>query len=250
MEPTDDRFDLTGRVALVTGASGGIGSAVALRLAGAGAAVAVGYGHHGDAADRLVEAITARGGRAAAVGADLRRPDAPGRLADTVAEQLGPVDILVANAGVGRLLALDDIDLETWEEHQAVNLRAPFLLAQRVVPGMKARQWGRIVFISSVAAFTGGIVGPHYASSKAGLLGLTHSLAGALAAHGVTVNAVAPGLVEETGMLPGSPDELKASVPVGRLGRPDEVADLVLAVVTNAYLTNQTISLNGGSYPR
>jgi len=246
----DDRSDLTGRVALVTGASGGIGSAVAVRLARAGATVAVGFGHHGDAADRLAEAITASGGRASAVGADLSRPEAAGELVDSVAKRLGPIDILIANAGVGRQLALEDIDLATWEEHQAVNLRAPFLLAQRVAPGMKARQWGRIVFISSVAAFTGGIVGPHYASSKAGLLGLTHSLAATLAAHGVTVNAVAPGLVEETGMLPGSPDELKTRVPVGRLGQPDEVADLVLAVVTNGYLTNQAISLNGGSYPR
>jgi 3-oxoacyl-[acyl-carrier protein] reductase len=115
---------------------------------------------------------------------------------------------------------------------------------------MRARQWGRIVFISSVAAFTGGIVGPHYASSKAGLLGLTHSLAAALAPHGVTVNAIAPGLIEETGMLPGNPDDLKGRVPVGRLGRPEEVADLVLAVVSNGYLTNQTLSLDGGSYPR
>jgi 3-oxoacyl-[acyl-carrier protein] reductase len=241
---------VVGRVALVTGASGGIGSAVALRLAGAGAAVAVAYGHHGDAAGRLVEAITDRGGRAVAVGADLRRPEAPGELVDDVEGRLGRVDILIANAGVGRRAVLEEIDVDTWDEHQAVNLRAPFLLAQRVVPAMRAEQWGRIVFISSVAAFTGGIVGPHYASSKAGLLGLTHALAGPLAAQGITVNAIAPGLVEETGMLPGSPDELKARVPVGRLGRPEEVAGLVLAVVTNGYLTNQAISLDGGSYPR
>jgi 3-oxoacyl-[acyl-carrier protein] reductase len=246
----DEHDGLTGRVALVTGASGGIGSAVALRLAAAGAAVAVGFGRQAGPAERLVETITVRFGRAVAVGADLRRPEAPGELVDDVEDRLGPVDILIANAGVGRRLALEDVDLETWEEHQAVNLRAPFLLAQRVVPGMRVRQWGRIVFISSVAAFTGGIVGPHYASSKAGLLGLTHALAVPLAAHGVTVNAIAPGLVEETGMLPGNPDELKTRVPVGRLGRPAEVADLVVAVISNGYLTNQTISLDGGSYPR
>ncbi|HEV8627140.1 MAG TPA: SDR family NAD(P)-dependent oxidoreductase [Acidimicrobiia bacterium] len=241
---------LTRRVALVTGASGGIGSAIALRLAGAGAAVAVAYGRQADRPARLVEAITNRGGRAVALGADLRQPDAPGSLVDAATERLGPVDILIANAGVGRRLSLEEVDLDDWDEHQAVNLRAPFLLAQLVVPGMRARQWGRIVFISSVAAFTGGIVGPHYASSKAGLLGLTHSLAAALAPHGVTVNAIAPGLIEETGMLPGNPDDLKGRVPVGRLGRPEEVADLVLAVVSNGYLTNQTLSLDGGSYPR
>ena len=247
----DDRDDvLTGRVALVTGASGGIGSAVALRLARAGAAVAVGYGQHGEAAERLVEVITNRGARAVAVGVDLRDPAAPARLAGAVGDRLGPVDVLVANAGVGRRLALDEIDVDAWDEHQAVNLRAPFLLAQAVAPGMRARQWGRIVFISSVAAFTGGIVGPHYAASKAGLLGLTHSLAAGLAPHGVTVNAIAPGLIQETGMLPGTPDELKGRVPVGRLGRPEEVADLVAAVVANGYLTNQALSVDGGSYPR
>lgn len=241
---------LARRVALVTGASGGIGSAVALRLAGAGAAVALAYGRQADGAGRLVEAITNHGGRAVAFGADLRQPDAPSALVDAVTDRLGPVDVLIANAGVGRRLSLEEIDLDAWDEHQAVNLRAPFLLAQRVVPGMRSRQWGRIVFISSVAAFTGGIVGPHYASSKAGLLGLTHSLAATLAPHGVTVNAIAPGLIEDTGMLPGSPDDLKGRVPVGRLGRPEEVADLVLAVVGNGYLTNQTLSLDGGSYPR
>jgi 3-oxoacyl-[acyl-carrier protein] reductase len=245
----DDRSPLSDRVALVTGASGGIGSAVALRLAAAGAAVAVAYGRQAAAAQRLAETITSRGGRAVAAGADLREPDGPGRLVDTVAERLGPVDVLVANAGVGRQVALDDIDLATWEEHQAVNLRAPFFLAQRVVPGMRSRQWGRIVFISSVAAFTGGIIGPHYASSKAGLLGLTHSLAAALAPQGITVNAITPGLVE-TEMLPAGRDELKARVPVGRLGQPEEVAELVVAVVTNGYLTNQALSLDGGTYPR
>jgi 3-oxoacyl-[acyl-carrier protein] reductase len=245
----DDRSPLSDRVALVTGASGGIGSAVALRLAAAGAAVAVAYGRQAAAAQRLAETITSRGGRAVAAGADLREPDGPGRLVDTVAERLGPVDVLVANAGVGRQVALDDIDLATWEEHQAVNLRAPFFLAQRVVPGMRSRQWGRIVFISSVAAFTGGIIGPHYASSKAGLLGLTHSLAAALAPQGITVNAITPGLVE-TEMLPAGRDELEARVPVGRLGQPEEVAELVVAVVTNGYLTNQALSLDGGTYPR
>ena len=246
----EDSSVLAGRVALVTGASGGIGSAVALRLARAGVAVAAAYGHQAAAAERLVEAIGDGGGRAMAVGADLRRPEAPGELVDAVEDGLGPIDILIGNAGLGRRAALEDIDLETWDAHQAVNLRAPFLLAQRVVPGMRERRWGRIVFVSSVAAFTGGIVGPHYAASKAGLLGLTHSLASRLAAHGVTVNAVAPALIEDTGMLPGSPEELRSSIPVGRLGRPEEVAALVLAIVTNAYLTNQAISLDGGAYPR
>ena len=115
---------------------------------------------------------------------------------------------------------------------------------------MRERGFGRILFVSSVAAFTGGVVGPHYAASKAGLHGLTHWLASRLAGAGVTVNALAPALIERTGMLPGSSDELRARIPVGRLGRPEEVADLALSVLTNAYLTNQVFTLDGGMYAR
>lgn len=115
---------------------------------------------------------------------------------------------------------------------------------------MAERGFGRVLFISSVAAFTGGVVGPHYAAAKAGLHGLTHSLAARFAHSGVTVNALAPALIADTGMLPGEPDELRQRVPVGRLGRPGEVADLAVAVLRNAYLTNQIISLDGGIYPR
>jgi 3-oxoacyl-[acyl-carrier protein] reductase len=114
---------------------------------------------------------------------------------------------------------------------------------------MAARGFGRILFVSSVAAFTGGVVGPHYAASKAGLHGLTHWLASRLAGDGVTVNAVAPALIEATGMLPGATEELRARIPVGRLGTPDEVADLALAVLRNGYLTNQVFTLDGGIYP-
>lgn len=132
----------------------------------------------------------------------------------------------------------------------AVNLRAPFLLAQRTVPGMCARGFGRVLFVSSVAAFTRGIVGPHYAASKAGLHGLTHFLAARAAPMGVTVNAVAPALITETGMLPGNPEELRSRVPVGRLGQPAEVADLALAMLRNPYMTNQVVSVDGGMHPR
>jgi 3-oxoacyl-[acyl-carrier protein] reductase len=132
----------------------------------------------------------------------------------------------------------------------AVNLRAPFLLAQRAVPGMRERGFGRILFVSSVAAFTGGMVGPHYAASKAGLHGLTHYLAVRLAKDGITVNALAPALVTGTAMLPGDPEELRDRVPVRRLGRPAEVADLAMAILANGYLTNQVIGLDGGMYPR
>jgi len=118
-----------------------------------------------------------------------------------------------------------------------------------LLPGMAKRGFGRVLFMSSVAAFTGGLVGPHYAASKAGLHGLTHSMAAQYAKSGVTVNAIAPALITETGMVPDEDQELRRRVPVGRLGRPAEVADLALAVLRNPYLTNQVISVDGGVYP-
>ena len=241
---------LSGRVALVTGASGGIGGAIAERLAAAGAAVALGYSGGEAPARALAERLEAAGGRAVALGADLRRADAAGELVDAAVAELGPLDILVANAGLGRVQTLEDVSIHDFDETLAVNLRAPFLLAQRVAPEMARKKFGRILFVSSVAAFTGGIVGPHYAASKAGLHGLTHFLAARLAASGVTVNALAPALITETGMLPGEPEELRERIPVGRLGRPFRVADLALAVLANGYVTSQVIPVDGGMYPR
>jgi 3-oxoacyl-[acyl-carrier protein] reductase len=243
-------ISLEGRVALVTGASGGIGRAIALSLSAAGASVALGYGANDAAAHQLAGQITAAGGQAAALSADLAYAAEVIRLAEEAEDTFGPVDVLVNNAGMGRRQPLESIAIEDFDETMAVNLRAPFLLAQRLVPGMAKRGYGRVLFMSSVAAFTGGIVGPHYAASKAALHGLTHSLAARFARSGVTVNAIAPALIAETGMLAGEEDELRQRVPVGRLGRPAEVADLALAVLRNPYLTSQVISLDGGSYPR
>lgn len=248
--PTLDLDRLDGRIALVTGGSGGIGRALVRRLAAEGAGVAVGYGGRAEAAQQLVAEIVADGAQAIAVGADLRLPTASGTLIKAVEAALGPIDVLVSNAGLGRTQPWEEVGSEDFDEVIAVNLRAPFLLAQRVLPGMRERRFGRILFMSSVAAFTGGIVGPHYAASKAGLHGLTHFLAGQLAPFGVTVNALAPALIAETGMLPGDPDQLRQQIPVKRLGRPDEVADLALAVLRNPYLTNQVLSLDGGLHPR
>jgi 3-oxoacyl-[acyl-carrier protein] reductase len=184
-------------------------------------------------------------------GADLADRDALHRLVDDVERELGPIDVLVPNAGVGRIRQqIEDVTDADWDDHLAVNLTAPFLLARRVAPGMRSRGFGRILFVSSVAAFTGGVVGPHYAGSKAGLHGITHWLASRLAGDGVTVNAIAPALIEGTGMLPGGSDELRARIPVGRLGTPEEVADLAVAVLRNGYLTNQVLTVDGGIYSR
>jgi 3-oxoacyl-[acyl-carrier protein] reductase len=238
-----------GRVALVTGASGGIGRAVALALADAGATVAVHYGSGADAARALAETIASRGGSATPFGADLRDPDAPVQLVDRVGAELGPIALLVNNAGVGRRLTWEQTTLEAFDESYAVNLRAPFLSTRRALPAMVSAGFGRVLFLSSVAARTGGVVGPHYAAAKSGLHGLTHSLAGSLAGSGVTVNALAPALIAGTAMLPGDPDELRARIPVGRLGEPAEVAELALSVMRNGYITNQVISIDGGMFP-
>ena len=244
--------DLDGRVALVTGASRGIGAAVALRLAGAGADVGVAFLSDREGALAVGQAVREAGRKVALLQADMAVPADVRALVSQTESELGHVDILVANAGTGPRAALEGIDVEAWDRVMAVNLRAPFLLAQAVTPGMRERGFGRIVLMSSVAAFTGGILGPHYTSSKAGLIGLARALARSLAPHGVTVNAVAPALVETDMIDEGASDldELAGSIPVGRLGRPEEVADLVLAVVGNAYITGQTFSIDGGLHPR
>jgi 3-oxoacyl-[acyl-carrier protein] reductase len=242
--------ELQGKVALVTGASGGVGSAIANGLAAEGATLALAYGSRAEPARRLAAEITNGGGRATAVGADLRSATAPEELVDAVEGTLGAVDVLVANAGTGRIASYETVDAAMFDEALAVNLRAPYLLARRVLPGIIDRGFGRILFISSVAAFTGGIVGPHYAASKAGLHGLTHYLASRTASSGVTVNAIAPALIADTGILPGDPDQLAAKIPVGRLGTTAEVAKLTVAVLQNDYITNQVISIDGGIHPR
>ena len=245
--------ELEGRVALVTGASRGIGAAIAERLSEAGADVAVVYGDDEEAANGVVARIERGGRRAIAVGGDLRDPEALEETCRLAEGSLGSVDVSVSNAGIAPVQSLEEISNSDWDQVMEVNLRPAFLLARRLAPGMRGRGWGRIVFVSSVAAFTGGIVGPHYTASKAALIGLAHSLAGSLAPHGVTVNAVAPALIEGGATLPGGGEEhpeLAQNVPVGRLGTPEEVAQTVHAIVSNPFITAQTISVDGGMYPR
>ncbi len=248
-------MDLEGRVALVTGASRGIGAAIAEGLARAGADVAVGYGSNGDAASRVVARIERAGRRAVAVGGDLRDPTTVDRIGGEAGRSLGPVDVLVSNAGIAPRQRLEEVSVEDWDRVMEVNLRPAFLLAKQFAPGMRERGWGRIVLVSSVAAFTGGLVGPHYTASKSALIGLAHSLAASLAPHGVTVNAVAPALIEGGGTLPGGgsdemPERLAERIPVGRLGVPEEVAQVVCSLVAYPFVTAQTVSVDGGMHPR
>lgn len=239
--------ELAGKVALVTGASRGIGRAVAMALGRAGADVAVNYRTRKEAAEQTCALVAGQGRRAVAVRADVSVAEEVARLVSTVERELGPVAILVNNAGVARQQRLEAIREEDWDELLATNLKSAFLVTQAALPGMRARKWGRIIFVSSVAAQTGGVVGPHYAASKAGLLGLTHSYASLLAREGITVNAVAPALIA-TEMVTANPQARPEIIPLGRFGAPEEVAEVVVLLARNGYLTGQTINVNGGWY--
>ncbi|HEY0481271.1 MAG TPA: 3-oxoacyl-ACP reductase family protein [Kofleriaceae bacterium] len=238
---------LEGRVALVTGGSRGIGRAIALALADSGASVAVNYRTRGEDAAAVVREIEAQGRRAIAAGADVSCEPEVERLFAEVSAALGPIDVLVSNAGIANPATIDTLDLARWDEAIAVNLRSAFLVSSKVIASMRARRWGRIIYITSTAAQTGGIVGPHYAASKAGLIGLMHGYASWLARDGVTVNAVAPALIE-TDMTTTSVKARADRIPVGRLGRVEEVAGLVCEIAANGYITGQTFQVNGGLY--
>lgn len=241
------KASLDGRVALVTGASRGIGRSIALALASAGARVAVNHRAARDEARAVVREIETQARHAIDVQADVSDAGEVETMIASVQRELGPVEILVHNAGIARALPLDALHLATWDATFAVNLRAAFILSSAVIPEMRARHWGRLLYISSSAARIGGIVGPHYAASKAGLEGLMHSYASLLAREGITANAVAPALVE-TEMLAGNREATPDRLPVGRLGTPDEVAEIVVAVAANGFITGQTIQVNGGLY--
>jgi len=237
--------DLHNRVALVTGASRGIGAAIALALAEAGAAVAVNYRERAEEAESIADAIRGRGGRALTVGADVSQSDAVAAMVERVAAELGAIDVLVNNAGIGLVRTIDDLTEADFDLTIAVNLKSAFLCTQAVLPAMRARKWGRIVNISSGAARGPGALGLHYNASKAGMEGLTRGYAARLVKEGITVNAVAPTLIE-TDMMRGRED-LVARIPMGRLGQPDEVAQAVLMVIGNAFMTGQTVQINGGT---
>jgi 3-oxoacyl-[acyl-carrier protein] reductase len=241
-------FDLKQRTALVTGASRGLGRAISLSLAAAGANVAVNYRARREDAAEVVKEIEGMGGRAIAIQGDVAVMDQVRTIVDGVTSELGSPDILVANAGVARPFAFDKVSAALWDETMSVNLRSAFLLASAAIPAMRQRRWGRVIFVSSDAASLGGIVGPHYAASKAGLIGLMHSYASNLAQDGVTVNAVSPALIE-TDMIRGNARAKPSALPVARFGRPQEVALAVLMLACNGFITGQTIHVNGGLYP-
>jgi len=239
--------ELTGKTALVTGASRGIGRAIAVALAQAGADVALNYRVQEAAAKEVCSQIEGGGHRAFAIKADVSVRDEVSRMVDGVRRHLGEISILVNNAGITRPQPLGEITELDWDEVLNLNLKSMFLVTQAVLPGMRTRRWGRIINLSSVAAQLGGVVGPHYAASKAGALGLTHSYAALLAQEGITVNAVAPALIS-TAMTAVNPKARADLIPLGRLGTVDEVAAVVVMLASNGYITGQTINVNGGWY--
>ena len=236
---------LNSRVALVTGGSRGIGQAIAVSLAEAGASIAVNYREKAAEARNVAETIRGAGGRAMAVGADVSQAAEVAAMMAAVERELGPVDVLINNAGIGLVRTVDDLTEDDFDRTIAVNLKSVFLCTQAVVPGMRARQWGRIVNISSGAARGAGGVGPHYNASKAGMEGMTRGYAARLVKDGITVNAVAPSLIE-TDMVRSGVASSPARIPLGRFGTPEECAQAVLMVIGNAYMTGQTIALSGG----
>jgi len=240
-------FDLTGKVALVTGASGGIGSAIARFLHAAGASVAL-SGTRKDALEALAGEL---GERVLVAPANLSDPGAPATLIKAVEEGLGPVDILVNNAGLTRDMLSMRLSDEDWATVLDVNLGAAFRLTRAALRGMMQRRWGRVVNITSIVGVTGNAGQANYAASKAGMIGMSKSIAQEVAARGVTVNCVAPGFIE-TAMTDVLKEDIKKklleAVPARRLGTPDDVAAsvLYLASVEASYVTGQTLHVNGG----
>ncbi len=238
-------LDLTGRVALVTGASRGIGAAIALALAEAGADIAVNYRERVTEAESVAAAITAIGRRAITVPADVSNSVAVTAMIRAVEQGLDPIDILINNAGIGIIRGIDDLTEADFDATIAVNLKSVFLCTQAALPHMRVQGWGRIVNISSGAARGAGGVGPHYNASKAGMEGLTRGYAARLVKQGITVNAIAPSLIE-TDMVRSGIASSPARIPLGRFGTSEEVAQIVLMLVGNAYMTGQTVALSGG----
>jgi 3-oxoacyl-[acyl-carrier protein] reductase len=238
---------LKGRVALVTGGSRGIGRATATALAQAGCDVVVNYLQAEDSAREVVKAVEQTGQRGLAIQADVSAEKEVVRLMTAIEAAFGRVDILVNNAGIIHSKPLAELTHRDWQTVIDQNLTSAFLVSQAVIPGMREQQWGRIIMLSSIAAQTGGVIGPHYAASKAGLIGLAHSYANLLAKEGITSNAIAPALID-TDMIRGNEKIKPSLLPVNRFGTADEVAQAVVFLAQNAYITGQTLSINGGWY--
>ena len=246
------RWGLDGRIALVTGSSRGIGRAIAIRLAEEGCDVAVNYNTSKDAAEEVLMVIRGTGRRSVAVQADVASPEQVETMVTTVEGELGPVDILVNNAGIHKHHKSWEMSVEDWDRIIGVNLTGAYLTSRLLGPRMAERGWGRIVNISSIVADIGSDHEAHYTASKAGMHGLTKSLALELSPKGVTVNAVSPGWIRTdmtADVVEEEWDEALAEIPMGRIGEPEEIASVVayLSSPESSYVTGQVLHVNGGA---
>lgn len=239
------------RCALVTGGSRGIGAAAAVKLAAQGCDVALSYRTQRTAAEEVAAAIQRLGSRALILQADLADLEQARDLVHEAAEGLGGLHILVNNAGYVQRVPWEELSLEDWERMLTVGLTAAFVCSRHAVPYMREGKFGRIVNVSSLRALTGSAHGIHYAAAKAGLLGLTKSLALAVAPFGITVNAVCPGFVAteiNQEALAARGDEIRAQIPLGRVATADEIAAVIAFLCSEeaSYITGETVSANGG----
>jgi 3-oxoacyl-(acyl-carrier-protein) reductase len=244
---------LEGKVCLVTGGAHGIGSAIVMALVEARATVAIDYSHSKALAEKLATEICRAGGRARLYHADVANVDEVNAMAEAVRKELGPVLVLVNNAGITRDRTFRKMTRQDWDEVIDVDLGGAFNATSAVVPHMMDAGWGRIISISSIIGQMGGFGQTNYAAAKAGLIGWTKALARELAGKGITVNVVAPGFIETdmTAVIPGDVrTKITAAIPMGRFGLPEEIAPIVsfLAAPTASYITGQVIGVNGGHY--
>ena len=243
---------LDGQTAIVTGAGRGIGRAIAWELASTGANIVINYATSADAANELAKEIREMGPQALVVHADITDFDQVTGMVKQAIDSFGKIDILVNNAGITRDKTLKNMTKQHWDDVIHVNLSGLFNCTQQVLPFMLDRKYGRIVNISSFVALAGNVGQANYATSKAGIIGFTKSVALEVSRHGITVNAVCPGFTE-TDMLMEVPEKIRdrilEKIPMGRFGKPEEIATCVSYIVSEAdYMTGQAISINGGVY--
>ena len=243
---------LDGKVAIVTGASRGIGRACALELARHGASVVVNYNLNSQAALDVVHEAESLGAKAVSVRADVSKPVGCDQIIDVAQSNFGQIDILVANAGVNRDRSLKKMTVDEWQEVISTDLNSAFYCTSAAIPTMIERNYGRIIVMSSIIGQMGNAGQANYAAAKAGLIAFAKSAAKELARHNITVNAMCPGFVE-TDMVMALPDEVKAKllaqIPLGRFGKPEEVASFVRYLCTEGdWITGQQFNPNGGQY--
>lgn len=244
-------LDLSGKIALVTGAGRGIGRSVALALGSAGAKVVVNYNSSEEAAREVVGAIESDGGEARAIKADVSKPDEVDEMVNTLVKEWGRIDILVNNAGIARDNLMMRMSQEEWDAVMDTNLRSAYFCSRAVLRPMLRNRWGRIISISSVVGLTGNVGQANYAAAKAGLIGFTKSLAREVGSRNITANAVAPGFIQ-TDITAGLSDDIKAAalknIPAEKFGEPEDVANVVLFLASDlaAYVTGQVVNVDGG----